>query len=102
MSLSINKSFDEADQSWGIKISGEVDISNADEFRNELNEAYEQEAADLKINLSGLSYIDSTGLGVIIGIFGKVKEDGHTISLVEPRDNVKKLLRITNLDKVLL
>lgn len=102
MSLSIDKNFDEVNQNWDIVVSGEVDISNADEFRNELNEAYDENPTNLKINLAGLSYIDSTGLGVIIGIFGKVKDEGHTISLIEPRENVKKLLRITNLDKVLL
>lgn len=102
MSLSITKTFDETEKQWNINVSGEVDISNADDFRKEINEAYDEHPSDLKINLAGLSYIDSTGLGVIIGIFGKIKENNHSISLLEPRENVKKLLRITNLDKVLL
>lgn len=102
MSLTIKKSFNEADKVWDISISGEVDISNADDFRKELNDAYAETPADLKVDLAGLSYIDSTGLGVIIGIYGKIKDDGNTIALLEPRDNIKKLLRITNLDKVLL
>lgn len=102
MSLSITKTFDETEKQWNINVNGEVDISNADEFRKELNDAYDNQPSNLIINLAGLSYIDSTGLGVIIGIFGKIKEKDHKISLVEPRDNVKKLLRITNLDKVLL
>lgn len=102
MSLSIKKIYMENENYWDITVSGEVDISNADEFRDGLNNAYDENPADLKINLSNLSYIDSTGLGVVIGIFGKMKDEGHTISLIEPRDNVKKLLRITNLDKVLL
>lgn len=102
MSLSITKTFDEKEKQWDIIIKGEVDISNADEFRNELNEAYEKQPSNLKINIADLSYIDSTGLGVIIGIFGKIKENDHSILLLEPRDNIKKLLRITSLDKVLL
>lgn len=102
MSLAIKKNFNDAENYWDFAVSGEVDISNADQFRGELNDAYAQTPADLKINLAGLSYIDSTGLGVIIGIYGKIKEEGHAIALLEPRDNVKKLLRITNLDKVLL
>lgn len=102
MSLSIKKSFADTEKYWDITVSGEVDISNADDFRNDLNQVYDEKPADLRIDLANLSYIDSTGLGVIIGIFGKIKEGGHTITLLNPRDNVKKLLRITNLDKVLL
>ncbi len=102
MSLSIMKSFNEADELWDIKVGGEVDISNADQFRNELNDAYNKTPTDMKIDVADLGYMDSTGLGVIIGIYGKIKEDGHSITLVEPRDNIKKLLRITNLDTVLL
>lgn len=102
MSLSIMKNFNEADKNWDIKVGGEVDISNADKFRDELNDAYSKTPTDLKINLADLSYMDSTGLGVIIGIYGKIKEDGNSITLLEPRENIKKLLRITNLDKVLL
>ena len=102
MSLTIKKHFNEADGCWDINISGEIDISNADQFRDELNDAYDQTSADLKINLAALSYIDSTGLGVIIGIYGKIKDDNCSITLIEPRDNIKKLLRITNLDKVLV
>ena len=102
MSLSIKKSFDETEKYWDITVSGEIDISNADEFRNELNAAYDEQPADLKVNLANLSYIDSTGLGVIIGIYGKIKDEGKKLSFTEPRENVKKLFRITNLDKVLL
>lgn len=102
MSLTIKKSFNEAKKYWDITVRGEVDISNADEFRDKLNGAYEETPADLKVNFADLSYIDSTGLGVIIGIYGKIKDEGKSISLIEPRENVKKLLRITNLDKVLL
>jgi anti-sigma B factor antagonist len=102
MSLLIKQDFNESEKCWDFKVGGEVDISNADELRTALNDAYDNTNADFKINLSDLSYMDSTGLGVIIGLFGKVKKDGYVVTLIEPRDNVKKLLRITSLDKVLL
>lgn len=53
------------------------------------------------LHLEDLDYIDSTGLGVIIGTMGKMKEDNKQIILVNPKDNIKKLLSITNLDRIL-
>jgi len=102
MSLSIEKGFNEEEKIWEFKVAGEVDISNADQLRDELNHAYTKNSTNIKIDLTNLSYLDSTGLGVLIGMYGKVRKDGNTVTLLKPRENVKKLLRITNLDKVLL
>lgn len=102
MSLSIEKGFNKEEKFWEFKVKGEVDVSNADQLRDELNDAYTKDPTNLKIDLADLSYLDSTGLGVLIGMYGKVRKEGHVLTLLNPRDNVKKLLRITNLDKVLL
>ena len=85
---------------WEMALEGEVDVASASKLRNALAEAYLDKPADIYINAEGLSYIDSTGLGVIIGAFGRMKENGHRIVIEEPRENVKKLLNITNLDKI--
>ncbi|MDR0853545.1 MAG: STAS domain-containing protein [Clostridiales Family XIII bacterium] len=101
MALSVNANFSEEKDSWEIKVSGEVDISNAQEFKSKLDGALELRRSDLLIDLSSLNYIDSTGLGVIIGTFGTVKKEGLTVKLINPRENVRKLLNISGLDKVL-
>ncbi|MBR4075177.1 MAG: STAS domain-containing protein, partial [Firmicutes bacterium] len=49
-----------------------------------------------------LSYIDSTGLGVIIGAYGRMKEQGVSVKLLNPAKNVEKLLKITSLDRIFL
>ncbi len=102
MSLTIEKNFDKTDKSWHFKLGGELDISNSGRLKNELNDAYVEIPADIALNIADLGYMDSTGLGIFIGIYGKVKKSGHKISLIEPRENIKKLFRITNLDKTLL
>ncbi|MDR3071961.1 MAG: STAS domain-containing protein [Clostridiales Family XIII bacterium] len=101
MSLSLVGNFEEATGKWTYSLSGEVDIANAHDLREELENAYRKQAADIEIDASGLRYIDSTGLGTIIGVLGEMRENGHRIMLKDVRDNVKKLLKITNLDKVL-
>ena len=86
---------------WEMTLVGEVDVASASVLRNALAEAYLNTPSDIYINAEELSYIDSTGLGVIIGAFGRMKENSHRIVIEKPRSNVKKLLNITSLDKIL-
>ena len=101
MAYSVKGNFDEGLNQWLFDISGEIDISNAPQLKKDLESAYAQKPADIIVNVSELTYIDSTGLGAIISVYGKMKNAGHRIVLTEPKDNVKKLLNITSLDKVL-
>ena len=54
----------------------------------------------MKINLENLDYIDSTGLGVMIGVLKKLKIDNKEIYILNPKNNVKKIFTITGLDKI--
>jgi anti-sigma B factor antagonist len=102
MSLSINGNYDETESRWKIDLIGEIDISNADQLKQQLEAAYAANPADIYLDFKRLSYIDSTGLGVIIGVYGSIRGKGHKTIIVNPKDNVRKLLRITSLDKVLI
>jgi anti-sigma B factor antagonist len=102
MSLSINGNYDKAGNRWNFDLHGEIDISNAHQLKQQLEAAYEVHPTDMYLDLEHLSYIDSTGLGVIIGVYGNIRGNGHRTIIVNPKDNVKKLLRITSLDKVLI
>jgi anti-sigma B factor antagonist len=102
MSLSINGNYDEAKNRWNFDLMGEIDISNAHQLRQQLDAAYTARPADIYLDLAKLSYIDSTGLGVIIAVYGAIRGKGHKTIILNPKDNVKKLLRITSLDKVLI
>ncbi|MDR1293218.1 MAG: STAS domain-containing protein [Clostridiales Family XIII bacterium] len=102
MSLSINGNYDEINDRWDFDLVGEMDISNAHQLKQQIETAYAAHATDIYLNLERLSYIDSTGLGVIIGVYGTIRGNGHKTIIVNPKDNVRKLLRITSLDKVLI
>ena len=101
MTLSINANNNSAEGLWEFSLVGEVDISNAHYFRKQLETALAEHKQSITIDLAELNYIDSTGLGVIIGVYGSIKKDGLYIKLLNPRDNVKKLLIISGLDKIL-
>jgi anti-sigma B factor antagonist len=101
MSYTLNSAYDPAQGKWNITLNGEIDISNAHLLKPELEAAYAEHAADMTIDISELSYIDSTGLGVIISLYGLMKDGGNKLTIANPRDNVRKLLKITKLDKLL-
>jgi anti-sigma B factor antagonist len=102
MSLQIQSSFDQNSQKWEIILSGEIDISSAQDFRDTLEKAYADKKSDIVLRCDNLNYIDSTGLGVIIGAYGKMNEQQNSIKIQNPKQNIKKLLTITKLDQILL
>ena len=100
MSISINSKLDSNNKIWDINLEGELDVSTADKLKEYLNELLNQEIADMKLNLENLDYIDSTGLGVMIGILKKLKIENKEIYIVNPKNNVRKIFNITGLDKI--
>lgn len=101
MSLQMQSSYNKELGHWELTATGEVDISTAPQLREVLDGAYQEIKADILLRLDELTYIDSTGLGVIIGAFGRMQESKNRITLINPKDNIRKLLSITNLDRIL-
>lgn len=100
MSININSKLDSNNKIWDINLEGELDVSTADKLKEYLNELLNQEMVDMKLNLENLEYIDSTGLGVMIGILKKLKIENKEIYIVNPKNNVRKIFNITGLDKI--
>lgn len=85
---------------WDVKVNGEVDVATASELRTLLRELYEKKAGDIVLDMAELRYMDSTGLGVLIGAYARMQEHGNCILVRNPREHIQKLLRITALDKL--
>lgn len=86
--------------SWDISLQGELDVSTADKLKKHLHNLADEKILDMKINLTNLDYIDSTGLGVMIGVLKRLKIDDKEIYILNPKSNVKKIFTITGLDKI--
>ena len=100
MEILIDSSFDDAKNSWQVKISGEVDLFNSAQMKQKLLSLIDQKPANLIIDCSSLEYIDSTALGALVGVLKNTKSYGCDISLINVKPNIEKLFKITNLDKV--
>lgn len=100
MSIGINLKNDLDVDFWEISVDGELDVSTADQFKEYLHKLIDKDIRNIKFDLADLKYIDSTGLGVMIGILKRVKVENKEIYIKSPRDNVKKIFSITGLDKI--
>ncbi|WHH56865.1 STAS domain-containing protein [Petroclostridium sp. X23] len=83
-----------------VALSGEIDISTIGELKDKLYDIITKNEKSLKLDCMNLNYIDSTGLGVLVGALKKVKHNNKDIVLVNLKSNIKKLFLITGLDKV--
>ena len=81
-----------ADGAASVVVSGEVDVSNADELRTALDQCLASGAADLTVDLAEVPYIDSTGIGVLVGVAHRAAEKGARFEVARPQRNVARVL----------
>ena len=65
-----------------LRVTGEVDLSTAPMLRERIRELAARGAVHLIADLSQVDFIDSTGLGVLVGGLKRVREDGGSLALV--------------------
>lgn len=77
-----------------VSVSGEVDVSCASELRDALDAALADLAAgsELVCDLGEVPYIDSTGIGVLVGAAHRASEAGSTLVVARPQRNVARVL----------
>lgn len=84
-----------------ITVTGEVDVSCADTLRNALVAALETKAAHITVDLSAVTYIDSTGIGVLVGAAHKAAEQSATLTVTHLQKNVARVLSLLGVDSEL-
>lgn len=91
---------------WLVEVSGEVDLHTAPELRGALDSAVssatEADApAAVLVDLSGVRFMDSTGLGELMGAHKALQRADGQLHLAAPQERVQRLLSLTGLDDVL-
>ncbi len=100
MSLKIKREFHEEKRTWRMELIGEIDIYTASDLKSTFHEMIENKKEPVEIDLQNLEYIDSTGLGVLIGALKRLREEDKQITLYHVRPNIQKLLNITGLNQI--
>ncbi len=90
----------EADGKTVVAVGGEIDVYTAPKLRDKITELVGDGVYELVIDLSAVEFLDSTGLGVLVGGLKKVRAHDGTLTLVCNQDRLLKIFRITGLAKV--
>lgn len=83
-----------------IDLSGEVDAYTSARFREAMVDLIETGAADLIVSMMKVEYIDSSGLGALVGGLKRSTERGGRILIVCDNPQIRKVFEITGLEKV--
>jgi anti-sigma B factor antagonist len=80
-----------------FRLRGSLDLATAPTVRAALSEATEKGNHDLIVDLTQLEFLDSTGLGVLIGAHRRAAERGGSFRLIVSNGPISRLLNITGL-----
>lgn len=83
-----------------IEVGGEIDVNTAPRLREAIVASIEAGHTRLAIDVEKVEFLDSTGLGVLVGALKKVRADGGTLDIVCTQERILKIFDITGLDKV--
>ncbi|MCM3693103.1 anti-sigma factor antagonist [Neobacillus niacini] len=84
-----------------VSITGEIDAYTAPKLREELLPLTEGKNKVITVNLKDVSYMDSTGLGVFVGLFKQLNKNDGELKLVELSGTLKRLFKITGLSNIM-
>lgn len=83
-----------------VAIAGEADVTNREDLRGALDEEVTRDPHMLILDLSGLRFMDSSALHVILQANRALDRHGGMMALVAPQEAVAKMLRLTTADRL--
>lgn len=83
-----------------LEVGGEVDVYTAPRLRERLLELIDGGARRVVVDLGRVDFLDSTGLGVLVGALKRLRSASGSFALVCDKEPLLKIFRITALDQV--
>ena len=99
MPLSITTT--DRDKQSVVRVAGEVDVSNAPELRDALDKVLAEEPTAIEVDLSEVPYIDSTGIGVLVGTAHRAHDKNVSLVVSNPQHNVARVLDLLGVGREL-
>ncbi len=83
-----------------LEVAGEIDVYTAPQLRERLIALVEGGARQVVVDLGRVEFLDSTGLGVLVGALERLRVVNGELLLVCAQERLLKIFRITGLDRV--
>ena len=97
----MNIEINQANSCIEVLVSGEIDVYTAPRLKEVVYPLANQDKVEVVINLSGVSFMDSTGLGVLVGLFKTVKLHNGQFKIIGLSNRLKRLFDITGLAEII-
>ena len=82
-----------------LDIYGAISMGESKEkFARVMDDLLRESSTNVLVNFSDINYVDSTGLGELVGYLNKFTESNRQLKILRPHDRIKKLIQITKLD----
>ncbi|MCI0433400.1 MAG: STAS domain-containing protein [Gemmatimonadetes bacterium] len=81
-----------------IDVKGQLIVGNRQELKQTVLDELERGARRFLIDFAGTGYIDSSGLGVLVSLSKKIREQGGELRLASLNDDLRTLFELTKLD----
>jgi anti-sigma B factor antagonist len=83
-----------------VRLAGELDLECVPAIRAELRDVFVQGGEQLRIDLAGVTFIDSTGLGALVWAWKQARMFRMRFLVVNPSPEVARLLSLSGLDRI--
>jgi len=100
--VQITRRTDALEEMMVVELSGDVDLSAVGTVRSALHDVLHDGWTTVVVDLAHVGFVDSAGLGVLIGLHRRCRERGGECVLVGVQDQLTRLLTATGLDKLLV
>lgn len=84
-----------------VAVTGELDVFTAPQLESALQDLVNGGRPDIVVDLSGVEFLDSTGLGVMVKALKWAREAGGGLRVVATQERITKVFTITGLDEVM-
>lgn len=84
------------------RVEGELDMASSDQLRDKIDEKLKtyETIRDIFLVLDSVSFIDSSGLAVLLGRYRKAQERGGRLAVVNPTPQVRRVMELSGLTKL--
>ncbi|NPV26257.1 MAG: anti-sigma F factor antagonist [Firmicutes bacterium] len=85
-----------------VRAHGEMDLAVADQLRTEIDRRLDETPVrNLIIELANVSFMDSSGLGVLLGRYKRISRGGGKMALIRPQPQVRRVLELSGITRII-
>ncbi|MCL2592437.1 MAG: anti-sigma F factor antagonist [Defluviitaleaceae bacterium] len=98
----MNINFEYINRNLIVKISGDIDHHTSEEIREKIEREYKREnAKNIVFDFSHVNFMDSSGIGMIIGRYKTTEQAGGKVFVRAMSENVERIFNISGLHKII-